>query len=156
MVLAGCGGGSTGGSLPVVVAQSDGSGCPPIEGTGNAGGLQGIYDVTDYTRSPANVVYTVIGPDGGSTDFDYDGDNHGSGGNCFIKRHEGFASFTLLQSNRYLWTFANPDSTGCPYARDDVFIDRSGSTVTISNTSGSASINWRAVDVTANDLIQCN
>ena len=158
VVLASCdSGGSGGGGGPEavsVLAQS--GGCPSIQGTGDPGDLEGIYDVTDYRRDPVNVVYTVIGPDGGATDFDYDGDSFGSGGNCFIKRQEGFASFTLIRDSRYLWTFNNPDENGCAYARDDLLIDRDGDTLNIRNSSGSASMSWRAVEVSAADLLQCN
>ena len=158
VLLASCGSGDSGGGSPgqIGLLALDDSGCPSIEGTGDPGVLEGIYDVTDYRRAPVNVMYTVIGPDGGATDFDYDGDSVGSGGNCFIKRQEGFASFTKIRDNRYLWTFNNPDENGCAYASDDLFIDIDAETVNISNSSGTASTTWREVAIVASDLIQCN
>ena len=158
VLLASCGSGDsgTGNSGPIGLLALDDAGCPRIEGTGDAGSLEGIYDVTDYRRVPVDVMYTVIGPDGGATDFDYDGDSVGSGGNCFIKRQEGFASFTRIRDNRYLWTFNNPDENGCAYESDDLFIDIEADTVNIKNSSGTASTTWREVAVAASDLIQCN
>ena len=97
----------------------------------------------------------MIGPEGGATDFDYDGDTVGSGGNCFIQGQEGFASFTQIEGTQYLWTFNNPDENGCAYARDDIFIEREDETLSLRSTSGTASISWRIVNATPADLIQC-
>jgi len=156
-VLSGCGGSSSGGAVAgtVVSPQSDANGCPTIAGTGRTD-LAGIYDITNYSRSPANVMYTVIGSDGIATDFDFDGDDFGDGRSCFVKGQEGFASITRITGDRYSWTFGNPfDDTGCAYARDEVQITRSGNKLNISNEAG-MSIEWRVVtEASISDLTTC-
>jgi len=159
LAIAGCdssSGGSGGGSGGLSVVQVTGGGCPTIAGTGNAGSMEGIYDITDYRRSPTNVMYTVVTSDGGATDFDYQADSVGNGGNCFVKSQEGFASITHVNGERYLWTFADPfvETSGCAYASDEVFVRREGDFVSIA-LNGGASVKWRKVDVRVGDLIPC-
>ena len=159
--LSACGGSENQGAVSVVsdgvvvVPASLTNGCPSIEGSGVTG-IEGIYDITNYATSPVNVVYTSIGRDGIATDFDFDNDDVGGGLNCFVKGQEGLASFTRISGDRYAWTFGNPfNDTGCAYARDEVIIQTSADTLTISNTSG-ATIDWRIVnDASLSDLTKC-
>ena len=62
VVLASCdSGGSGGGGGPEavsVLAQS--GGCPSIQGTGDPGDLEGIYDVTDYPVSYTHLTLPTI------------------------------------------------------------------------------------------------
>lgn len=161
----GSGGGSTSNSVadtPVVtesgnpLVSDDGTflpqgDCPALEGTGQPGSLVGIYDITNYQTDPVNVVYTVIGPDGGTTDFDFDNDSVGDGQLCFVKGQEGLASITHVSGDRYLWTFVNPFDNGCPFAVDEVQISRSDESLTING-----SVTWRAATGTSvADLVEC-
>lgn len=159
-LMAGCdssGGSSGGGSAGLSVVQvTSGDGCPVVGGTGSAGILQGVYDITDYGQVPTNVMYTVVTPDGGATDFDYQGDSLGNSQNCFIKGQEGFSSITQVNGNRYLWTFADPfmDTSGCAYASDEVFVSDQGDTISIA-LSGGGAVSWRKANAAITDLIPC-
>lgn len=160
-LITGCdsSGGSAGGVSPAgvsIVQVTSGDGCAVIAGTGSSGTLQGVYDITDYGRVPTNVMYTVVTPDGGATDFDYQGDSLGNGENCFVKGQEGFSSLTQVNGDRYLWTFADPfmEASGCAYASDEVFVTDQGDTISIA-LSGGGAVSWRKVNAAITDLIPC-
>jgi len=167
LLAASCGGSSGGGTTETVTLTSsvigtgneavsdDGSflpqgDCPSLEGTGTPGSLVGVYDITNYQTDPVNVVYTVIGPDGGTTDFDFDNDNIGGGQNCFIKGQEGLASLTQVTGDQFLWTFVNPFDNGCAFAVDEVQITRTNDSLTINNT-----VTWRSTSVSVSELVEC-
>jgi len=160
VLIPGCdsSGGSSGGSSAglSVVQVTSGDGCPLVGGTGDAGIMEGVFDITDYGRVPTNVMYTVITPDGGATEFDYQGDSMGNGENCFIKGQEGFSSITQVNGDRYLWTFADPfmATTGCVYASDEVYVTNRGDTISIA-LSGGGDVSWRKANAAITDLIPC-
>ncbi len=162
MVIVSCdssGGDSSGGeSTAIRTALLDSGGCAKIEGTGSAGDLSGLYDITNYSAPAVNVIYASVSTTGALTEYDYDADSVGSGLNCYFKRQEKFSSFTNIIDDQYYWTFANPfpDQTTCAYVRDEINVTVTSGGASFSTPEFGQYAAWRKLgNLTTEDLSLC-